>query len=363
MLIKLIRALNPAAGLLCMLLSSYLPLFSQSTNAPHSKEYYSLPGRYEINSGSFSEHFHTSFKPLQRRALAAFTEARLEAARIDSLANLSKIDVFNLQFLADDNWEWSNAARVDRKPLLKLFYQHTPDLYSIDQPELNLHVKPVLQLQTGVESNALSHYINTRGIDIRGMINRKVGFYSFLAENQARFLSYVRDYVESRKVVPAEGFWKDYKESGVDFFTSSGYISFNATKHINMQFGQDRFFIGNGMRSMILSDAGHSFPFLKIQTQVWRFSYTNLFARLSGNTPASRPGSPTGYMPEKFMALHHLSLNITDQLNIGLFEAIVSGDSVLGGFQVDYLNPVIFYRATEHNVNNSTTAPEMRCWE
>lgn len=185
------------------------------------------------------------------------------------------------------------------------------------------------------------------------MISRKVGFYSFLAENQARFSDYVRDHIQSRKVVPAEGFWKGYKEEGVDFFTSSGYISFNATEHINFQLGQDRFFIGNGMRSMLLSDVGHSYPFLKIQTQVWHFSYTNLFAQLRGNTATE--GAVVGYMPKKFLALHHLSLNLTDQLNIGLFEAIVSGDSVLGGFEVDYLNPVIFYRAVEHNINNSTT--------
>lgn len=140
------------------------------------------------------------------------------------------------------------------------------------------------------------------------MINWKVGFYAFLADTRARFPHFVRDYVESYSTVPGEGAWKVQPKDVLSFFTSRGYLSFNATRHINFQLGQDRFFIGNGLRSMLLSDASHSYPFVKIQTQVWRFSYTNLFALLSGNTPAYRTNISPDFMPKKFLALHHLSL-------------------------------------------------------
>lgn len=345
--------------LLYFLFTGVLPVFSQSTNVPHTAEYYHLLDRYEIKSGRFSRQFHTGFKAVHRKAVAEFAETRIDSIRLKAvmgnpLPHISGVDAFNLQFMANDQWEWTGAASVERRPLLGYFYRHAPDLFSVDRPDLDLHVNPVLLLQGGMERDGLSTYANTRGIEIRGMINRRLGFYSFMAENQARYPAFVRDHISSRKVVPAEGPWKEYKEEAVDFFTAIGYVSFNATRHINFQLGQDRFFIGNGRRSMILSDIGSTYPFLKIQTQLWRFSYTNLFAQLRGDTYAHRPGSPAGYFPKKFLAMHHLSLNVTDNFNIGLFEAIVSGDSLQSGLEVEYLNPVIFYRAAEHYTGSVT---------
>ena len=49
------------------------------------------------------------------------------------------------------------------------------------------------------------------------------------------------------------------------------------------------------------------------------------------------------------MAMHHLDLSVTDNLNIGFFESVIFGepDSLGGGIKLQYLNPVIFYRALE----------------
>ncbi len=41
-----------------------------------------------------------------------------------------------------------------------------------------------------------------------------------------------------------------------DFLQARGYITFEATRHFNLQFGHDRFFVGNGQRSFIFSDNG-----------------------------------------------------------------------------------------------------------
>lgn len=331
------------AYLILFLLFPLLPFSSkgQSTDAPLTDDYYHLIDRYEIKQGKFAESIFTGYKAYQRKGIADFVTHQL-----DSLSDLNKVDEFNLQFLANDNWEWTEAAEVENKPILKIFYQKKTDLFSVDIPEFDLHVKPVLYFQMGKESDQDDlRYINTRGIELRGRINKKVSFYTFIAENQARFPSYVNSRISEQRAVPGEGFYKGFKEGGVDFFTARGYISFNATKNINIQAGQDRFFIGNGERSLILSDFGNTYPFLKIQTQIWRFSYTNLFAELRGNFPG-RSSNNTDI--KKFFSLHHLSLNITDNLNVGVFEAIVSGDSSGTGFELAYLNPVIFYRAIEH---------------
>jgi hypothetical protein len=47
------------------------------------------------------------------------------------------------------------------------------------------------------------------------------------------------------------------------------------------------------------------------------------------------------------MANHYLSYNVTSRLNIGLFESVVWENDNNRGFDLNYLNPVIFYRAIE----------------
>jgi len=155
-------------------------------------------------------------------------------------------------------------------------------------------------------------------------------------------------------VVPHEGFWKTFNNDAYDFFTARGYISFNATKHINFQFGHDQHFWGNGYRSLMLSDFSPAFLFLKINTRVWRINYTNLFTQMKADAFANPGGGLQGSVkfPNKFVTMHHLSINITDNFNLGLFEAVIFGreDSTAGAkFELSYLNPIIFYRAIEQS--------------
>ncbi len=331
-------------------------LFPQSTNIPLDPEYYHLIQRYEIKQGSFANSFHSNIKPYQRSDVAEFLDSL--AAPVKSTA----VDEFNIQYLANDSWEWTKLAEDSSdRPLFKKFYRKPSDFYYVDHPHFDLHLSPIFQFGVGLESNEDHLFINTRGIALRGMINRKVGFYTYLGENQLRFPSYVRQWMNNdRFVVPGEGFWKSFKTNGVDFFTARGYISFDAADFINFQFGHDKQFIGNGLRSMILSDFANNYLFLKINTRVWRINYTNLITELRADAFGGIGGSSSTLdFPKKYMAFHRLGINITDQLNLGVFETIVFGkaDSTAGtSFELDYLNPIIFYRAIEQSGGSQDNA-------
>jgi len=321
-------------------------LLAQSVNAPLNQEYYHWIDRYEIKQGEINPYFHSSWKPYQRKEIAAFIKSLPDQSLTDQ-------DAFNKSYLLNDNWEWIDSLNnQSKKPFLKHFYKVKSDLYHVDQPEFDLHVNPVLYLGAGVESAADDNtFINTRGVQVRGMIDGKLGFYTFIGENQIIFPNYVRNRIAERQVVPNEGFWKTYNDNGVDFFTARGYISFQATKHINLQFGHDRFKVGNGYRSMILSDNAPAYLFFKMDTKVWKIKYTNLFTQLTADTRTinQTPIGPDRY-PSKYMALHHLSLNISKKLNIGIFESIIYSTDSIGNsadFDMQYLNPIIFYRAIE----------------
>ena len=66
-----------------------------------------------------------------------------------------------------------------------------------------------------------------------------------------------------------------------------------------------------------------------------------------------RPGATVdGAFGTKYMATHYLSWNATKKLNIGFFESVLWADTNNRGFDINYLNPVIFYRAIEFSTGS-----------
>lgn len=331
----------------------YPGLFAQSTNASLNEDYYHALDRYEIKSGRLAPELFTTVKPYKRRAIVAYIDS-LEKRH--SVFN-SRADQFNRTYFLNDNWEWSRAATANSKrPLWKGIYEKQPDFGHVDTPEFDLHVSPVLLLAAGRDSRLEEPlYTNTRGIEIRGMVDRKIGFYTFLITNQMRLPSYVQDEMGRNPVVPHEGFWKEFKSNGVDFFQARAYIDWNVTKNIWMQFGHDRLFIGNGVRSLIFSDFAPPNLFLRTNVKVWKINYLFQLNRMVAQPNVAPGGARAGQYPEKFVAFHHASINIGKKLNVGFFESVVfsPADNGAGPFQLDYLNPVIFYRAVEHQFGSS----------
>ncbi|MCF6352775.1 MAG: capsule assembly Wzi family protein [Cyclobacteriaceae bacterium] len=323
---------------------------AQSTNIPLNKDTYHLIDRLEILSGDMAPNHHSAVKPYTRKAIGQFTDSIQQ----QNLTR-SRQDKFNLEYLRNDNWEWvDSSTNVSKRPFLKHFYKNKSDFYyGADKEEaIGVHISPVLYLSYGGESAQSEYtYINTRGVQVRGLIDKKVGFYAFISENQARFPVYVQNFVAENRVIPGEGFWKPFGENGYDFFNATGYISVNATKHINFQFGHDRQFIGDGYRSMLMSDFSPPSLFLKINTQVWKINYTNLFTQVFADAFGNSGGSiGNTQFPRKYLVAHRLGINIGKNINLGVFESIVFGrEDSLGNnpFELGYLNPIIFYRALE----------------
>ena len=335
---------------------SSLIMHAQSSFVPLNEDYYHSIDRYEVKSGRVNSRIFTSVKPYKRSDIVAFADTLYQMDIFTSRA-----DQFNYAYLRNDSWEWSRAETSNsKKPFLKSLYKKKSDLLYVDEEAFDIHVNPVLYLGAGNDSRRDDMlFINTRGVEVRGMIDKKVGFYTYLTDNQAVLPSYVWEQMSLNPVIPHEGFWKEFKEGkGVDFFQARGYITFEATKHINLQFGHDRFFIGNGYRSLIFSDFSPPAWFIKGNVKVWKLNYMFLLNQMTADVTGNLGGlkSESGGYPNKFTALHHLSINIGKKFNLGFFEAVVfsSGDSTgTDHFRLDYLNPVIFYRAIEQQNGSS----------
>jgi hypothetical protein len=329
---------------------------------------YRLLDRYAIKYGSDSlRDPHTSVRPYTRAAAAHLGERLLTGDSLTySQGSLSRADRFNAQYLLKDNWMYSalgDSLNQSQRPVLTYFYRDQTDLYHVQTKDFSFRLNPVLLLQGGKDNGTSSidglRYVNTRGITFEGTIDQRLGFYGFLTDNQQAVPGWVQQRTRRDRIVPHEGYWKDFKTVGgsaYDFFTARGGITYAATKHINVQFAHDRNFIGNGYRSLILSDYSAPYFFLKLNTRVWKFNYQNIFAELTGGRTYNSSGSPTDSLfPKKYLALHHLSLDVTDNFNIGVFESEVSGGRGRG-LELQYLNPVIFYRAIEQQVGSTDNA-------
>ena len=323
---------------------------------------YRLMDRYAIKYGPDSlQDPYTADRPYSRAAAASLGERVLGGT-----SPLSAADRFNAEYLLKDNWLYSplgDSLNVSKQPIFKYFYRDQTDLYHVQTKDFALRVNPVLLLQAGHDSGEGSiqglRYVNTRGVAFEGLIDRRLGFYGFLTDNQTAVPGWVQDRTRRDGIVPHEGYWKDFKVVGgsaYDFFTARGGVTYAATRHINVQVAHDRNFIGNGYRSLILSDYSAPYFFLKINTRIWKFNYQNIFAELIGERTLDRNGSPIDSVyPKKYLAFHHLSLDVTNNFNVGVFESEVAGGPGRG-LELQYLNPVIFYRAVEQQLGSADNA-------
>ena len=263
---------------------------------------------------------------------------------------------------ADKHTNTDSLLMINRKRNLKeISWFHRKLRYqsfvSVDTTDFKLRVDPLFNLEMSKQKDYnKSLYNNTRGVYLQGQIGKYVAFNSCFYENQSVFNEYVDEFAKKYKVVPGQGYPKNFGTGGYDYSSSMGVLSVNLAKYFNIQFGHGKNFIGDGYRSLLLSDNSFSYPFLKITTNIWKLQYTNLYTSFQD---LNAPHSYESGFQKKYGTFHHLSYNVTKWLNIGLFEGIVwqAKDSTGNrGFDINYLNPIIYYRPVEYSLSSPDNA-------
>lgn len=238
-----------------------------------------------------------------------------------------------------------------RESVWKYFYHSRANFLELETSDFKLYINPILQVSYHNQANNDKIiFQNTRGVEVRSYIDNKVYLFTQLLENQRNYLDYVDIRAQKIKSIPGQGFYKRYNSrvidnlSGYDFFHTRAFVGFNATQSIQMEMGHGNHFIGNGIRSLLLGDLGPNYFYMSINTRMWKFHYQNIFAELAPTTPQSISGDVL--LPKKFKATHYLSYKPSTKFEVGIFESVVFARQ--NGFEMQYLNPVILYRAVEH---------------
>ncbi len=281
--------------------------------------------------------------------------------RKDAFRRASEDSLFN-QYLADkllmDNPEYLRDQKQnlwsEKYSWANYFFKRKAQFLSLEKPGIKVYVNPILNLKMGKEiDNDFLIFQNTRGFELRALIDEKVYFYTSLFENQTRFPSYIDQASRKAKTVPGQGFYKSYTSTfsdnikGFDYLNAVAYFGVPISKNINIEVGHGNHFIGHGYHSLLLNDYAHNYFYLKLNTNIWKFHYQNIFAELA---PLSTKLSPIGLIPKKYMAAHYLSYKPFKRLEIGLFETVVFGRE--NNFEFQYLNPIIFYRTVEQFIDS-----------
>jgi len=327
---------------------------SQSTYLPQGHKHQQLLERLEILLQRNPDLNVATTKPLSRKIAVRIGESADSLHQVSGNL-LSPVDEYNLESLFMNNAEWVQGDKSEftsKKSLWNTFYKTKAHLLEVDEPDFFLAVNPVLQQQQSIENDTKQRiFLNTKGITMRGLIAGKIGFSAYLTDNQERAPRFVQDRINGIQAVPGVGFYKSFKTTATDYFDARGSINFTVAKYVDIQFGYDKNFIGNGYRSLFLSDFGSSYLFLKLNTRIWKINYQNIFMEL---VPQFKKGGSDNLLDKKYATMHHLSINATKWLNIGLFEAVVFGRK--NRFEFGYLNPVIFLRSAEHNNGSADNA-------
>ncbi len=331
-------------------------VFCQSDRIQLGNKQYDLLDRLDIKLQNDSIFSFSTIKPYNRRIYTQRVEWLDSLIKAGALpVHLSRADRYNMNSLLMNNAEWTKdegAAFRREKPLLKHFFKTDAHLYESYSKDFSIVVDPVLNLQIGSSSKVDSRiFVNTRGVSVRGNISKKIGFYSYLTENQERDPLFVQQYEARRNGIPNAGYYKRFKTDGYDYFDARGGIDFAASRFINFRFGYDKLFLGNGYRSLLLSDFSNNFLYLQMDVQLKKFAYKSVYAELIA--PFDSRANRDTVRFKNYMAFHHLGVQVNRWLNLGIYENVYYNGT--NGFELSYLNPVIFYRAVEMQLGSGNS--------
>lgn len=224
-----------------------------------------------------------------------------------------------------------------------------------EKSEGQLSVSPILDLGSGFSFGDSSYSFSNLGIGANALFHYTDAFtarISFSA-HRGQYPEYLNELVKTTGRTPEGHVWHTY-DNGYNYTDMSGYLSWTPNKFVNFQLGHGKNFIGNGYRSLMLSDHAGNNTYGRILVSVWKIKYMVLYNHLKDvNNTESRT---YGNWRNKYSTSHYLSVNLTKWLNVGLFESVVwkAKDTLLNrGYDVNYLNPIIFFRPVEYSTGSS----------
>jgi hypothetical protein len=301
--------------LIAALFSFSQQVFSQAVYLPYS---YDFSQKFNAQLYSVGTDLHTTLKP--------FLLDSALAPRYNQLMNIGV-----------DSSRHSWISRI-------LFNQH---LIQVNAKDYTFYADYLPDLQVGKDTkNQTSTFLNTRGYQLGGTVGDKFFFYTSGYENQGSFPDYFVSKIKALQFVPGQAYDRNYAHitRTEDWSYATAIVSYSPIKQLNITLGQDKAFIGDGYRSLLLSDFAAPYPFLRVTAQLSKkVQYMAMWAYMENDTIRKFDGF--GSNRRKWGVFHYLDWNVTNRLSLGAFNALIAGEADTSGhrhgFDANYINPVI----------------------
>tara|TARA_B100000674_G_scaffold44090_1_gene30540 strand:- start:66910 stop:68415 length:1506 start_codon:yes stop_codon:yes gene_type:complete len=232
------------------------------------------------------------------------------------------------------------------------FYRNPKDT---GKTKLNLSLSPLLALEPSYSLNTEKSFFFNWNIGVQAKLETNKGWSGEVnyVRNFFDYSGFYAQHIEQTNDVYGYGY-SDTTSGATTYI--SGFIAYQPNKTFTFEAGMGNHFIGEGYRSLLLADNAYPYPYFKISTQFWKIKYDNIYSnwwdiRFSNGDAAN--------FLDKYSTTHYLSYNPLKWLNVGFFETIVfsgyDGD-YYRGFDLNYINPVIFYRPVEYSQGSADNA-------
>lgn len=293
--------------------------------------------------------------------LHSFFKDRLFDNSVDSVyVGSSFLPVFESEHnlnerLRDSSIQYYNLTET-------LFKKH---LFEAKGANYFITISPVLDLAKGKDfddTNVRTLFQNTRGFLIEGDLLKNFSFSTALFENQGRYSKYETSYYSSigelypnqgtgvyttqNAVVPGGARTKPFKGDGFDYAYAVGNIVYKPHRSILLSAGNTSQFIGDGYRSLLLSDNSVPAPFIRGVFKIsekWQFNYFRMRLMNLMRKPVS--SSVEAYYESKAFSANYITFLPSKKISISLFEGVIwsKGDSITSHKAHPlYYNPIPF---------------------
>ena len=262
------------------------------------------------------------------------------------------------------NFKFEEASKRPYRSYVarKLFFE---PFVIIDTADFYVTIDPLFLVEGGVDSRSEDKDAliqNTRGFQVRGAWKDKLTFTSSFYENQATYPAYLSRFVNTYGVVPGQGRVKNFKDGGYDFSMASARINFIPSERLMISFGQDKNFIGEGYRSLLLSDNSFNYPFISAQLNFFdrKLNYMTMIAGFQDIVRVSGFAQTENIFQRKTASIHFLEYNPIPEIKLGFFESTVlvdalarQGDGPRDNPNYSFLNPIIGLNSLINGGNDS----------
>ncbi|MEA3505435.1 MAG: hypothetical protein U9R32_09640 [Bacteroidota bacterium] len=194
------------------------------------------------------------------------------------------------------------------------------------------------------------------GTHLKATIGSQLAFEGRFRYSYSALYQYEETFINKHRI-NHNGTIVNEKNGRYNYYDTEFYLAWSPSNHFIFEGGFNGNHIGQGYRSLFLSDRNHNYPYFKITTNVWHFRYTALWMQLKDIQNNSISG--WNDFPTKYSAIHYLNWKINKKWRVGLFEALIwqaKDEQGVRGFEINYLNPIIFFRPVEFTLGSPDNA-------